>query len=76
MSVSIRFVRGTDTLTIKDVVDDDEGTYTCSVNTTLDHDSASAMLTVVGKFDVVLTHTLCTTDPKGNVFCEFIFTFV
>lgn len=46
-----RFVRGTDTLTIKDVVDDDEGTYTCSVNTTLDHDSASAMLTVVEKPD-------------------------
>ncbi|XP_033844967.1 neuronal cell adhesion molecule a isoform X2 [Periophthalmus magnuspinnatus] len=42
-----RFVVGTESLTIKDVVDEDEGTYTCHMNTTLDHDSASAMLTVV-----------------------------
>lgn len=41
---------GTDSLTIKDVTDADEGTYTCIVNTTLDQDSASAMLTVVGMF--------------------------
>uniref|UniRef100_A0A8C6TU28 Neuronal cell adhesion molecule a n=1 Tax=Neogobius melanostomus TaxID=47308 RepID=A0A8C6TU28_9GOBI len=36
-----------DSLVIKDVVDEDEGTYACHMNTTLDHDSASAMLTVV-----------------------------
>uniref|UniRef100_UPI0037E75095 neuronal cell adhesion molecule-like isoform X1 n=1 Tax=Semicossyphus pulcher TaxID=241346 RepID=UPI0037E75095 len=42
-----RFVVDTDSLTIKDVTDGDEGTYTCIMNTTLDQDSASAMLTVV-----------------------------
>lgn len=42
-----RFVVGEESLMIKDVVDEDEGTYTCYMNTTLDHDSASAMLTVV-----------------------------
>ncbi|CAN9508247.1 unnamed protein product [Ophioblennius macclurei] len=42
-----RFVVDMDSLTIKDVTDEDEGTYTCVMNTTLDHDSASAMLTVV-----------------------------
>ncbi|XP_072310987.1 neuronal cell adhesion molecule a isoform X3 [Eucyclogobius newberryi] len=46
-----RFVVGTESLTIKDVVDGDEGTYTCHMNTTLDHDSASAMLTVVERPD-------------------------
>ncbi|KAM9705456.1 neuronal cell adhesion molecule a isoform 2-T2 [Menidia menidia] len=42
-----RFEVDTDSLTIKDVTDEDEGTYTCIMNTTLDQDSASAMLTVV-----------------------------
>ncbi|KAM6895813.1 neuronal cell adhesion molecule a isoform 2-T2 [Xenentodon cancila] len=42
-----RFVVDTDSLTIKDVRDEDEGAYTCIMNTTLDQDSASAMLTVV-----------------------------
>ncbi|XP_070709544.1 neuronal cell adhesion molecule-like [Pempheris klunzingeri] len=42
-----RFVVDMDSLTIKDVTDGDEGTYTCIMNTTLDQDSASAMLTVV-----------------------------
>ncbi|XP_038595035.1 neuronal cell adhesion molecule a isoform X1 [Micropterus salmoides] len=42
-----RFDVDTDSLTIKDVTDGDEGTYTCIMNTTLDQDSASAMLTVV-----------------------------
>ncbi|XP_078021506.1 neuronal cell adhesion molecule a isoform X10 [Epinephelus lanceolatus] len=44
-----RFVVDTDldSLTIKDVRDGDEGTYTCIMNTTLDRDSASAMLTVI-----------------------------
>ncbi|XP_069375640.1 neuronal cell adhesion molecule a isoform X16 [Paralichthys olivaceus] len=42
-----RFEVDTDSLTVKHVTDEDEGTYTCIMNTTLDHDSASAMLTVV-----------------------------
>ncbi|XP_034381901.1 neuronal cell adhesion molecule a isoform X4 [Cyclopterus lumpus] len=42
-----RFEVNVDSLTIKDVTDGDEGTYTCIMNTTLDQDSASAMLTVV-----------------------------
>ncbi|XP_037616469.1 neuronal cell adhesion molecule a isoform X3 [Sebastes umbrosus] len=42
-----RFEVGADSLTINDVTDGDEGTYTCIMNTTLDQDSASAMLTVV-----------------------------
>ncbi|KAM7367051.1 hypothetical protein PAMP_014976 [Pampus punctatissimus] len=42
-----RFDVDADSLTIKHVTDDDEGTYTCIMNTTLDQDSASAMLTVV-----------------------------
>ncbi|XP_074481859.1 neuronal cell adhesion molecule a isoform X8 [Sebastes fasciatus] len=46
-----RFEVGTDSLTINDVTDGDEGTYTCIMNTTLDQDSASAMLTVVEKPD-------------------------
>lgn len=47
-----------DTLTIKDVTDRDKGTYTCIMNTTLDHDSASAVLTVVGRFTALLTGIL------------------
>lgn len=43
---------GAESLTVKDVTDGDEGTYTCIMNTTLDQDSASAMLTVVGMFTV------------------------
>ncbi|XP_041820034.1 neuronal cell adhesion molecule a isoform X2 [Chelmon rostratus] len=46
-----RFVVDMDSLTIKDVTDGDEGTYTCIMNTTLDQDSASAMLTVVERPD-------------------------
>ncbi|XP_036432696.1 neuronal cell adhesion molecule a isoform X2 [Colossoma macropomum] len=42
-----RFVVDSDSLTINDVTQEDEGTYTCIMNTTLDQDSASAMLTVV-----------------------------
>ncbi|XP_061817412.1 neuronal cell adhesion molecule a isoform X6 [Nerophis lumbriciformis] len=42
-----RFEVDTDSLVIKDVMDEDEGTYTCIMNTSLDQDSASAMLTVV-----------------------------
>ncbi|XP_034433541.1 neuronal cell adhesion molecule a isoform X12 [Hippoglossus hippoglossus] len=46
-----RFEVDTDSLTVKHVTDEDEGTYTCIMNTTLDRDSASAMLTVVEKPD-------------------------
>ncbi|XP_048011137.1 neuronal cell adhesion molecule a isoform X11 [Megalobrama amblycephala] len=46
-----RFELGPDSLTIRDVTEDDEGTYTCIRNTTLDHDSASATLRVVEKPD-------------------------
>uniref|UniRef100_A0A673BYI7 Neuronal cell adhesion molecule a n=1 Tax=Sphaeramia orbicularis TaxID=375764 RepID=A0A673BYI7_9TELE len=46
-----RFEVDTDSLIIKDITDEDEGTYTCIMNTTLDQDSASAMLTVVEKPD-------------------------
>ncbi|XP_032360959.1 neuronal cell adhesion molecule a isoform X14 [Etheostoma spectabile] len=46
-----RFDVDVDSLTIRDVIDEDEGTYTCIQNTTLDQDSASAMLTVVGNPD-------------------------
>ncbi|XP_019911974.3 neuronal cell adhesion molecule a isoform X4 [Esox lucius] len=46
-----RFVVETDSLTIRDVTEEDEGTYTCVMNTTLDQDSASAMLTVVEQPD-------------------------
>ncbi|KAM3870181.1 neuronal cell adhesion molecule-like [Diretmus argenteus] len=37
----------TDSLTITDVIENDEGVYTCIMDTTLDHDLASANLTVV-----------------------------
>ncbi|XP_054476193.1 neuronal cell adhesion molecule-like isoform X8 [Anoplopoma fimbria] len=42
-----RFIVDTDSLTITDVTENDAGVYTCIMNTTLDHDSASAELTVV-----------------------------
>uniref|UniRef100_A0A7N8XTY4 Neural cell adhesion molecule L1 n=1 Tax=Mastacembelus armatus TaxID=205130 RepID=A0A7N8XTY4_9TELE len=42
-----RFEVDADSLTIKYVTEEDEGTYTCIRNTSLDQDSASAMLTVV-----------------------------
>uniref|UniRef100_A0A673BVY7 Neuronal cell adhesion molecule-like n=1 Tax=Sphaeramia orbicularis TaxID=375764 RepID=A0A673BVY7_9TELE len=40
-----------DSLTITDVTENDAGVYTCIMNTTLDHDSASAELTVVEQPD-------------------------
>ncbi|XP_035377551.1 neuronal cell adhesion molecule a isoform X14 [Electrophorus electricus] len=46
-----RFVVGSDSLTINNVMEQDEGTYMCIMNTTLDQDSASAMLTVVERPD-------------------------
>lgn len=45
-----RLIVDSDSLTITDVTENDAGVYTCIMNTTLDHDSASAELTVVGKF--------------------------
>uniref|UniRef100_A0A7N6B7H5 Neuronal cell adhesion molecule n=1 Tax=Anabas testudineus TaxID=64144 RepID=A0A7N6B7H5_ANATE len=42
-----RFIVDLDSLTITDVTENDVGVYTCIMNTTLDHDSASAELTVV-----------------------------
>nr|XP_057944283.1 neuronal cell adhesion molecule-like isoform X14 [Doryrhamphus excisus] len=42
-----RFIVDSDSLTITDVTEGDAGVYTCIMNTTLDHDSASAELTVV-----------------------------
>ncbi|KAJ8374119.1 hypothetical protein SKAU_G00046990 [Synaphobranchus kaupii] len=46
-----RFVVDSESLTINDVTENDAGTYTCIMNTTLDQDSASAMLTVVEQPD-------------------------
>ncbi|XP_030197704.1 neuronal cell adhesion molecule a isoform X5 [Gadus morhua] len=46
-----RFVVEKDSLTIRDVSEEDKGTYTCIMNTSLDQDSASAMLTVVEQPD-------------------------
>ncbi|XP_015251595.1 PREDICTED: neuronal cell adhesion molecule-like isoform X3 [Cyprinodon variegatus] len=42
-----RFEVDDESLTIRDVTEEDAGTYTCITNTILDQDSASAMLTVV-----------------------------
>ncbi|CAN9498949.1 unnamed protein product [Ophioblennius macclurei] len=46
-----RFIVDSDSLTISDVTESDAGVYTCIMNTTLDHDSASAELTVVERPD-------------------------
>ena len=48
-----RFILESDSLTITDVTENDAGVYTCITNTTLDQDSASAELTVVGRFSSV-----------------------
>ncbi|KAM9264234.1 neuronal cell adhesion molecule isoform 5-T5 [Cariama cristata] len=57
-----RFLVGKDNLTIMNVTDKDDGTYTCIVNTSLDSVSASAVLTVVARpnppFDLELTGQL------------------
>lgn len=50
LCLSHRFVLGSDSLVISEVTESDEGLYTCIVNTTLDHVTASAELTVVGRF--------------------------
>ncbi|KAM4676425.1 neuronal cell adhesion molecule isoform 14-T15 [Discoglossus pictus] len=44
-----RFIVEKERLTIKNITDNDEGTYTCVANTTLDSVSASAVLTVVAR---------------------------
>uniref|UniRef100_A0A8B9W1J9 Neuronal cell adhesion molecule n=1 Tax=Anas zonorhyncha TaxID=75864 RepID=A0A8B9W1J9_9AVES len=49
LSNGVPIAIGKDNLTIMNVTDKDDGTYTCIVNTTLDSVSASAVLTVVGK---------------------------
>ncbi|XP_047245417.1 neuronal cell adhesion molecule-like isoform X16 [Girardinichthys multiradiatus] len=57
-----RFVVEFDSLSITDVSERDAGVYTCIVNTTLDHDSATAKLTVVGRPDAPTDLEL--TDQK------------
>lgn len=49
-----RLILESDSLTITEVTDSDAGVYTCITNTTLDQDSASAELTVVGRFSSLL----------------------
>ncbi|XP_038562800.1 neuronal cell adhesion molecule-like isoform X13 [Micropterus salmoides] len=46
-----RLIVDSDSLTITDVTENDAGEYTCIMNTTLDHDSARAVLTVVERPD-------------------------
>ncbi|KAK0155617.1 Neuronal cell adhesion molecule [Merluccius polli] len=46
-----RFIVDSDSLTIEAVTEGDEGVYTCIMNTSLDHDSASAELSVVERPD-------------------------
>ncbi|ROL44066.1 Neuronal cell adhesion molecule [Anabarilius grahami] len=59
-----RFRVDSDSLTIKDVTESDAGTYMCVVNTSLDQDSASARLTVVGQPDAPTDLEL--TDPGAR----------
>ncbi|CAB1313413.1 unnamed protein product [Coregonus sp. 'balchen'] len=59
-----RFVVDSDSLTINDVTENDAGTYTCIMNTTLDQDSASAELTVVEQPDPPTDLEL--TDQKSK----------
>ncbi len=66
-----RLIVDSDSLTITDVSENDAGVYTCIMNTTLDHDSASAELTVVGmfgfaqaQFHVKQTHKLLIKPEK------------
>ncbi|XP_048864606.1 neuronal cell adhesion molecule-like isoform X11 [Brienomyrus brachyistius] len=57
-----RFVIGPESLTIQDVTEADEGSYTCIVNTTLDQDSTVTRLTVVEQPDPPMDLEL--TDQK------------
>ncbi|XP_035391212.1 neuronal cell adhesion molecule-like isoform X13 [Electrophorus electricus] len=56
-----RFIVDSESLTIREVTENDEGTYTCIMNTTLDQDSVSAKLSVVEKPDAPTDLEL--TDP-------------
>ncbi|XP_060766007.1 neurofascin homolog (chicken) a isoform X13 [Neoarius graeffei] len=46
-----KFKKEEDSLSFSNIQPDDEGTYTCTVTTELDHDSASARLTVLDRPD-------------------------
>uniref|UniRef100_A0A3B3Y8W5 Neural cell adhesion molecule L1 n=1 Tax=Poecilia mexicana TaxID=48701 RepID=A0A3B3Y8W5_9TELE len=59
-----RFEVGDESLIIRDVTDDDAGTYTCITNTILDQDSASATLTVVA---FTLTGLTEKPDPPTDL---------
>ncbi|KAI4881613.1 hypothetical protein NFI96_026823 [Prochilodus magdalenae] len=56
-----RFVVDSDSLTINDVTQEDKGNYTCIMNTSLDQDSASAILTVVGTNRISDLMTFCVS---------------
>ncbi|XP_070973377.1 neuronal cell adhesion molecule-like isoform X7 [Oncorhynchus clarkii lewisi] len=60
-----RFLVDSDSLTITDVTENDAGTYTCIMNTTLDHDSASAELTVVEQPDPPTDLELTDMKPRS-----------
>ncbi|XP_063783381.1 neuronal cell adhesion molecule isoform X12 [Pseudophryne corroboree] len=51
LAIDERYTLDKERLIIKNVTENDEGTYTCVANTTLDSVSASAMLTVVDRPD-------------------------
>lgn len=66
-----------DSLTITDVTENDAGTYTCIMVTTLDQDSASAELTVVGMFPLSYEqppHAI--VNPSLKYKCNWVFTFL
>nr|XP_046169170.1 neuronal cell adhesion molecule-like isoform X12 [Oncorhynchus gorbuscha] len=60
-----RFVVDSDSLTINDVSENDAGTYTCIMVTTLDQDSASAELTVVEQPDPPTDLELTDQKPRS-----------
>ena len=51
-----------ESLTITNINEGDQGTYTCLVKTEIDEDSASARLTVLGTH--THTHTKKNFDPR------------
>ncbi|KAM9503692.1 neuronal cell adhesion molecule-like isoform 21-T27 [Salvelinus alpinus] len=60
-----RFLVDSDSLTITDVTEDDAGTYTCIMTTTLDQDSASTELTVVEQPDPPTDLELTDQKPRS-----------
>uniref|UniRef100_A0A8C2WL19 Neuronal cell adhesion molecule n=1 Tax=Cyclopterus lumpus TaxID=8103 RepID=A0A8C2WL19_CYCLU len=62
---SERLIVDSDSLTITDVTENDAGVYTCVMNTTLDHDSASAELTVVERPDPPTDLELTDQKKRG-----------